>query len=56
MFLPDLQNQKKEKNPQTVDLQGFFPGAPWGIRTLDLLIRSESKAVFYGFLYPRKPL
>lgn len=33
--------QKKEKPLKPFDFNGFL-GAPWGIRTLDLLIRRET--------------
>ena len=33
---------RHEKSPETLMFQGFFRGAPWGIRTLDLLIRSQT--------------
>ena len=39
---PAKTKAKQKENPVTLTLQGFSCGAPWGIRTHDLLIRSQT--------------
>lgn len=45
-FLRSAKIGKKRKNPATIEITGFNAGAPRGIRTHNLLIRREGRALF----------